>query len=316
MEVFALEAALAAKAGQEADFRRAASTLLASLGAEALRSAQPAKAKPCSWLPSCRKRRHADSQEQLTLARLWRLLQTLPPAHRREFITRRLSQAQRVRLEQWILRERGSSRGPSTPDLPTGFSTRSLCRWQRHGRGRVGYRPILHLHASLYAQAAFTFDLTTAVRGLGMLLAMRGACQMSIGDQDSASPEQLRLAIRESLGSLACHGSHGKFYFKTRLKLGNGMELATPSCSQLDEALEDWRETRLLRATQDAMQNHAARTAFAKRCVSLQSQAKDRRRRRAKTKKPAVLLPGRFVQPRKSAGTADREPLLKSKLLV
>ena len=25
--------------------------------------------------------------------------------------------------------------GPSTPDLPTGFSTRSLCRW--HGRGRV-----------------------------------------------------------------------------------------------------------------------------------------------------------------------------------
>ena len=48
-------------------------------------------------------------------------------------------------------------------------------------------------------------------------------------------------------------------------------------------------------------------------CLHVQQ---DRRRRRAKTKKPAVLLPGRFVQPRKSAGPADREPLLKSKLLV
>ncbi|CAE8627512.1 unnamed protein product, partial [Polarella glacialis] len=191
--------------------------------------------------------------ERSFLKQLRELLQGLPPAQRRDFIAQRLSQAQRVSLEQWILAERaGPMQGASKQGRPfktgihcPGLSQRSLCCW-RGKRGRVGYRPIMHLFGSFYAQAAFTFDLSSAVAALGTLLTMRTLCQAlggtctqkQGGDQEVVAT--LRAAVHDALAMKRPGPIGHRFYFKTRMRMAHGYEISTPSRSDVDTALGEW----------------------------------------------------------------------------
>ncbi|CAK9021626.1 unnamed protein product [Durusdinium trenchii] len=216
LECFVSTASPAARKGCEQSFRSAAADFLLQL-------------KPKAVATVCLQRQRP--KRHFALSRLWRLLRHLSPMERRRFIVERLSEEERQELEQWILAER-TRQGAS---LPTGFSTRSLCRWK--GR-KVGYRPILHLHDSLYAQAAFTFDLACAIRMLGILLAMRAAAE-------EAMTTEKMLA---SLSAVMQDGCASRFYFKTRVKVGHGREVATPARRNLPLALKDWSAAQLLRA--------------------------------------------------------------------
>ncbi|CAE8624893.1 unnamed protein product, partial [Polarella glacialis] len=191
--------------------------------------------------------------ERSFLKQLRELLQGLPPAQRRDFIAQRLSQAQRVSLEQWILAERaGPMQGAIKQGRPfktgihcPGLSQRSLCCW-RGKRGRVGYRPIMHLFGSFYAQAAFTFDLSSAVAALGTLLTMRTLCQAlggtctqkQGGDQEVVAT--LRAAVHDALAMKRPGPIGHRFYFKTRMRMAHGYEISTPSRSDVDTALGEW----------------------------------------------------------------------------
>lgn len=172
---------------------------------------------------------------------LWRLLRHLPSQDRRKFIEERLSEAERRQLEHGLLAER-ARQGSLALALPHCVSLRSLCRWK--GRCRVGYRPILHLHDSLYAQASFTFNLATAVRSFGILLAMRAAAE-----EEAMTVEKMQYAIAHVQRAAGAQ----TFYFKTRVKLTSTLssqrrEVATAARRSLPLALRDWQGAQLLRA--------------------------------------------------------------------
>eukprot|EP00435_Cladocopium_sp_Y103_P038705 s607_g10.t1 len=175
--------------------------------------------------------------------RLWRLLRHLPSQDRRKFIEERLSEAERQQLEHELLAER-ARQGSLALALPSCVSLRSLCRWKGRARCRVGYRPILHLHDSLYAQASFTFNLATAVRAFGILLAMRAAAE-----EEAMTVEKMQHAIAHVQRAAGAH----IFYFKTRVKLTSTLnshrrEVATPARRSLHLALREWQSAQLLRA--------------------------------------------------------------------
>lgn len=196
--------------------------------------------------------------------RLRDLLQKLPPDIRQDFIKRRMTEAQRVQLERWMVNERafkatltGSTSAVSSVRCANADATailgsvslRSLCCWR--GRGRLGYRPIMHLGARFYAQAAFTFELPTAVAALGCLLAMRFFCQWSpsksrVLDEGRRRPQDAALLCPTRAVQLALAGcpvgrpnSKHKFYFKARWKRSGGHELMTPPRLDPGQALRD-----------------------------------------------------------------------------
>ncbi|CAK0823127.1 unnamed protein product, partial [Prorocentrum cordatum] len=188
------------------------------------------------------------------LRRLHGLLSRLPPEQRRMAIAQRLSQAQRLRLERWMLakRSRGpavpragaaaaggraAARGPSAgPGAPRGrpVTQRSLCRLVARS-GRVGFRPVMHLCGGLYAQAAFSFSVELGLRGLAALMAMRARCQAACapGQAAAGSVEQrVRRAVQEA--QLGC-GASLKFYFKTRLRISSSGEASWRACRPAEQ---------------------------------------------------------------------------------
>lgn len=199
--------------------------------------------------------------------RLRDLLQKLPPDIRQDFIKRRMTEAQRVQLERWMVNERafkatltGSTAAfkaasrvrcanADAAAILGSVSLRSLCCWR--GRGRLGYRPIMHLGARFYAQAAFTFELPTAVAALGCLLAMRFFCQWSPSKsrvlyEGRRRPQDAALLCPTRAVQLALAGcpvgrlnSKHKFYFKARWKRSGGQELMTPPRLDPVQALHD-----------------------------------------------------------------------------
>lgn len=179
----------------------------------------------------------------LPQTQLWRLLRHLPSQDRRKFIEERLSEAERRQLEHGLLAER-ARQGSLALALPSCVSLRSLCRWKGRARCRVGYRPILHLHDSLYAQASFTFNLATAVRAFGILLAMRAAAE-----EEAMTVEKMQ----QSIAHVQRAAGAQIFYFKTRVKVTSTLssqrrEVATPARRSLHLALREWQGAQLLRA--------------------------------------------------------------------
>jgi len=179
----------------------------------------------------------------LPQTQLWRLLRHLPSQDRRKFIEERLSEAERRQLEHGLLAER-ARQGSLALALPSCVSLRSLCRWKGRARCRVGYRPILHLHDSLYAQASFTFKLATAVRAFGILLAMRAAAE-----EEAMTVEKMQ----QSIAHVQRAAGAQIFYFKTRVKVTSTLssqrrEVATPARRSLHLALREWQGAQLLRA--------------------------------------------------------------------
>eukprot|EP00933_Yihiella_yeosuensis_P072878 TRINITY_DN81424_c0_g1_i1.p1 TRINITY_DN81424_c0_g1~~TRINITY_DN81424_c0_g1_i1.p1 ORF type:complete len:411 (-),score=88.44 TRINITY_DN81424_c0_g1_i1:28-1134(-) len=278
---FVEKAASAAKLSEESIFGSAAGdfvnkldTLLASGKAEAdtqiaskphqlkgqrvrcsHRSSKAAKKRPRSSERPFLKR---ELQERRFLSRLRTLLQQLPPDSRRQSMEERLTESQRVRLEQWILSERsakekmGFVKAKATAEH-SGLSLRSLCVWR--GRvDRIGYRPNLRLWGCFVVQASFTFDIRSAVAAFADLLVMRAFCKSArpISPTEEVRSEDLphlKGALESALCCIArCHASHEegiKFYFKTRRRTGSNSELSSPSTQDIQQALEHWT---LLRA--------------------------------------------------------------------
>ena len=258
LEIFASSATVAAETSCEMQFHRAAVDFLSRLKAKV-------SGTSTSQAQLQLEGRKPPSMRQL---HLWRLLRHLPSQDRRQFIEDRLSEAERRQLEHWILAERAKQ--GSRIALPNGFSLRSLCRWKGRSRCKVGYRPILHLHDSLYAQASFTFDLTSAVRALGTLLAMRAAAEeaMTVEKMHSA----ITAVMERSDGST--HKQRATFYFKTRVKIGHGREVASPARRSLAMALKEWRSAQLLRSEAAVLTGRADRvTREALECCKRQKMA-------------------------------------------
>lgn len=186
--------------------------------------------------------------ETVFLPRLYGLLQQLPPAARREAIARRLTQAQRLALERWMAARRGGGGGVALLRAQR-LSGRSLCQ-----DGRGGFRPLLHLAGGIYAQAARTSDLRSAVASFGALVAIRAHCcaalrqaaPVAAADGKAADAaglfEQHMLAgLMEALSSCEVPGASLRLRFRLRISLGRGCELATPTRCGLIPALQDWR---------------------------------------------------------------------------
>eukprot|EP00747_Dinoflagellata_sp_TGD_P180591 gnl/TRDRNA2_/TRDRNA2_33279_c0_seq1.p1 gnl/TRDRNA2_/TRDRNA2_33279_c0~~gnl/TRDRNA2_/TRDRNA2_33279_c0_seq1.p1 ORF type:complete len:556 (-),score=77.68 gnl/TRDRNA2_/TRDRNA2_33279_c0_seq1:12-1505(-) len=235
---------------------------------------------------------------QQFLEQLHDLLQQLPPAERREIIAKRLTSGQRRHLECWMLAERmrlsskehmsklklgsgASSDGNFTCVKPQGcsasvrppevalsggsrpsLSLRSLGSHKTR-RGCCGYRPTAHVDGGLYCQAAFTYDLQTAVAALGTLIIARSSCRAAASaaagaaaaayvseckaDPSSVTKEvvatfcsfegRLRAAFCRALS--CCVGPQPKLYFRTRVAAPKRTEFSTPMCSDLDTALLD-----------------------------------------------------------------------------
>lgn len=229
---FTAAALSAAEESCEMRFREAALEFLARLKPKVTQTSmqrlQLEVRKPPSLLPQ---------------TQLWRLLRHLPSQDRRKFIEERLSEAERRQLEHGLLAER-ARQGSLALALPSCVSLRSLCRWKGRARCRVGYRPILHLHDSLYAQASFTFNLATAVRAFGILLAMRAAAE-----EEAMTVEKMQ----QSIAHVQRAAGAQIFYFKTRVKVTSSpssqrREVATPARRSLHLALREWQGAQLLRA--------------------------------------------------------------------
>ncbi|CAJ1440154.1 unnamed protein product, partial [Effrenium voratum] len=249
LDLFLAEAAVALK--DETAFRAAAANFLSKLAP---------KGTAAIWEVCRGPKKHPELQ------RLWRLLRHLSPSERRSYIAERLCQSQRIQLEHWILSTRGGV------SLPSGFSSRSLCRWKGR-RAAVGYRPILHLHDSLYAQAAFTFNLRDALRALGVLLALRAA--LAHGE---TTPEKIQASL---LAVLRSSDTAHKFYFKTRLKVGR-REVATPLRQSLPLALREWRYAQLFRARSPRSRCEEPKGTL---CLTLDGPRKRRASRRGEPRK-------------------------------
>lgn len=206
------------------------------------------------------------------LQRLHDLLRRLTPDARREAIAQRLTEAQRTRLERWMLAgRRGLPQGrrlvaaPVLAAMPR-LSERSLCRRVIRG-GRCGYRPSVHLGCGLYAQASFSYDVAVAAGALGTLLAARALCgeaaaaeasvveasgllvsSAGVANVAGAAPlrprfeERVKAAVGEALRCSA--PPRPTLYFRTRLGLARGRELSSPTHRDLAVALLDWRRLR------------------------------------------------------------------------
>jgi len=188
------------------------------------------------------------------------LLRQLTPECRREVLVSRFSEADRRGLELWMRAARASKEGSVVKEST--LSERSLCKFVGRGR-RVGYRPIMHLRDGFYLQSSFTWDLSTALGSLGILVAIRASCrdlQLSGrrtqgGLQEvipthgtsttlSAGAQLIYAAVHRVLTSCSCEGR--QFYFKTRLKV-HGTELGTPMQVDLACALHDWQQLHSMR---------------------------------------------------------------------
>ena len=111
----------------------------------------------------------------------------------------------------------------------------------------------VHLHAGLYAQTRVCKDLAMAVSGIGALILMQARCKAhcragrALGPwRQEIRPEEitvvaaeLHAAIKQSLESEHLRGKRIGVVFRTRIAICQG-ELATPTRSDAESALEDW----------------------------------------------------------------------------
>lgn len=193
--------------------------------------------------------------------RLRGLLSRLPPAARRQAISQRLTESQRLLLERWM---QSSVDASAKTRGGLALSMRSLCRCAGR-RGVDGYRPMLHLGSGLYAQASFSYDEVVAVGALGALIAARSMSRGGpLRHPGTCAPDGgLSLAMAEALRGLRTERlDHARrvfcqsyldlapvprIYFRTRLSVSRGKQLSSPSRQDLDAALSDWHRLHLSR---------------------------------------------------------------------
>jgi len=190
--------------------------------------------------------------------KLHSILRRLPPAARREVIACRLSQQQRKQLEIWMLeRLAAQGQGQQQPSTETSLKLRmeSISKKRQLGHaplsmrslrfGSGGYRPGAHIAGGIYAQAPFSCNLETAVDCLAGLLIARVLCQKKCFEASAVKctsfSDKICAAVQAAFGHETAE-PHQKLYFRTRLAIGRGQELATPSRTNLAAALKDWHQ--------------------------------------------------------------------------
>lgn len=184
-------------------------------------------------LKSCRRKRTEDIDDDFQ-KKLHALLKTLSPSARREVIAYKLTQAQRLDLERWLLRgEKGAGKVemPRSPDRAVAMKPEVMRSAARSCA--AASRQMLHLGHGLFAQMA------TRGKEASQALAALKASVLSCGSVRSDFESSVRDAVRKEL--TADSGLEGLIKFRTRVSFFRDVKLSTPLRGELDAALLDWR---------------------------------------------------------------------------
>ena len=108
--------------------------------------------------------------------------------------------------------------------------------------------PKVHLHAGLYAQTRTCKDLAAAIAGIGTLILMQALCRAGKAARAADRSQTIKTtaaglhaAIQRGLASGNLEKRRIAVVFKTRIALCKKRgELATPTRSNVDSAVEDW----------------------------------------------------------------------------
>eukprot|EP00931_Biecheleriopsis_adriatica_P117994 TRINITY_DN93466_c0_g1_i1.p1 TRINITY_DN93466_c0_g1~~TRINITY_DN93466_c0_g1_i1.p1 ORF type:complete len:453 (+),score=76.72 TRINITY_DN93466_c0_g1_i1:222-1580(+) len=172
------------------------------------------------------------------LRRLYYFLQRLSPDLRRVAINQRLSQKQRLELEEWMLRNgRGSSASrPSPPRV----RTLGANIWHSIANGR--FFAEAHLGHGLYAQSGGCCDLRSAVRALASVLRWRAKCQACLAAQKDTSHKAEAFARMVQVCQLQVAAkARPRIFVRARMSFAPGVKLSGPLRSDAALALQDWR---------------------------------------------------------------------------
>ena len=183
--------------------------------------------------------RNSAAKPATFLARLHGLLRLLSPDSRRTVLAERLTQAQRLALESWMLERHRSRSGSSFGDVSQVARNRSpsvgrahtlgSCIWKSAGDS---YCAAITLERNLCMQSACCRNLPAAVHALATLIQLRARCFSLVG---RTFEDRLVTAVEE----LKAGPGAARLFLRTRISFANGLRLSTPLCQDVWLALRD-----------------------------------------------------------------------------
>mmetsp|Transcript_52386 Transcript_52386/g.125135 ORF Transcript_52386/g.125135 Transcript_52386/m.125135 type:complete len:425 (+) Transcript_52386:251-1525(+) len=204
------------------------------------------------------------SREERIFQELHRLLIEMSPDLRRKTIAEKFSQAQRRKLEAWMVSQRDAAPAQckeSHAKVGAAISQRTLCR-VRSTCGRALYRPTLHVAAGLYVSSTKRMELDEAIVALGVMIAIRSLSLIGHGNL------QDRVAFAEQ-ASVGMKSTSTRLSYRCRVGIAAKSELATPAQQSIALALQDWCALQVFLASRKPLQRVAEDEVEAWHCMQL-----------------------------------------------
>lgn len=184
----------------------------------------------------------------MPMHRLVALLQALGPEERLMVIQDKLTQAQRLALEQWMLKKRATA-GCKANLKPQGLRKRRTLQSSQAKRlveqdccerGTSSGRHVVHLGRGFYAQAKLSVASQQVLKSLRESVAMLALPTSAGLDFEDAVAD----FVAKAGGNPA---SPSLLLFRSRITFSRSVRLSTPLKGDLAEALRDWRTMRTAR---------------------------------------------------------------------